>query len=332
MKLRWLLLGLLVTLLLVPAGVLTAARGLDLPGGTWVRLVAFTPYAAALYLVALLLLLIAWARGRGLWRGTARLLAVVALLGVALHAYWASGPFVGTPQAEATDGTARLRVMTVNLRLGEADPARVVEVAVGRGVGVLVLQEVTPQALTALERAGITPAYPHRVGRPRAGAGGTMVFSQARATGVARVATHADGYRLDLRLPGGRLHLLAVHPRPPTGDVSGWLADQQAVGRAARGDHGPTMIVGDLNATMDHQPLRELVGRGYQDAATQSTAGWQPTWPSAGEVSRLGIEVPPLVALDHVLLRDGLRAVRTTTVEIGGTDHRALLATVARGA
>ncbi len=74
MKLRWLLLGVLTTLVLVPALLLTTARLLDLPGGTWVRLVAFTPYALVLYAAALLLLLLAWWRGRGFWRGTARVL------------------------------------------------------------------------------------------------------------------------------------------------------------------------------------------------------------------------------------------------------------------
>src|SRR6478735_10698624 len=111
MKLRWLLLGVLTTLVLVPALLLTTARALDLPGGTWVRLVAFTPYALALYAAALLLLLLAWWRGRGFWRGTARVLVVVSLLGLVLHAFWASGPYVGTPAADAA-GHHRLHVMT----------------------------------------------------------------------------------------------------------------------------------------------------------------------------------------------------------------------------
>ena len=102
MKLRWLLLGLLVTGLLVPAFLLTGDRLLDPQGGTWVRLIAFTPYAVLLYAAALLPLLLAWWRGHGVWRGTARTLVVVSLAGMLLHAFWASGPFVGTPAAEST--------------------------------------------------------------------------------------------------------------------------------------------------------------------------------------------------------------------------------------
>ena len=95
MRLRWLLLGLLLTAVLVPAFLLTYDRLMDPQGGAWVRLLAFTPYALALYALAFLLLLLAWWRGRGFWRGAARLLVVVSLVGMLLHAFWASGPYVG---------------------------------------------------------------------------------------------------------------------------------------------------------------------------------------------------------------------------------------------
>jgi len=89
------------------------------------------------------------------------------------------------------------------------------------------------------------------------------------------------------------------------------------------------MIVGDFNATMDHAPLRELVGRGYDDAATEARSGWQPTWPSAGEVSRFGVPVPSMIPIDHVFLSVGLRALSTESITVDGTDHRALVASVA---
>jgi endonuclease/exonuclease/phosphatase (EEP) superfamily protein YafD len=40
------------------------------------------------------------------------------------------------------------------------------------------------------------------------------------------------------------------------------------------------------------------------------------------------VPVPPLLAIDHVLLSDGLRSVDTETVTIPGTDHRALVVEV----
>jgi endonuclease/exonuclease/phosphatase family metal-dependent hydrolase len=328
MRLRWLLLGLLLTALLVPALLLTYDRLLDPPGGAWVRLLAFTPYALALYAVAFLLLLLAWWRGHGFWRGTARLLVVVSMVGMLLHAFWASGPYLGTPAADAA-AHHRLHVMTANLLFGEGDTSRVVEVAVADDVDVLVLQEVTPQALSGLESAGLGQAFGHHAGTPAAGPAGTMVFSRYPLRDVHRLATLYGGYSMDLRTPAGRVHLLAVHPRPPTGDVSGWRTDQGVVRHAARATSRRTLVVGDLNATMDHVPMRSLVGIGFADAATQANSQWQPTWPSSGEVSRFGVSVPSLVAIDHVLLSSGLRALRTESVTVPGTDHRALVAVVA---
>ena len=327
MKLRWLLLGVLTTLLLVPALLLTTARMLDLPGGTWVRLVAFTPYALPLHVGALVLLVLAWWRGRGFWRAAARLLVVVPLLGVALHAVWAAGPYVGTPGAQAA-GTHRLNVMTSNLRFGQASAARVVEVAVAARVDVLVLQEVTPQAISGLEGAGLGQALPHRAGAAAEGAAGTMVFSRFPLRHVKKIGTTFGGYAMDMRTPAGRVHLIAAHPQPPVGDVARWRFDHGVLRHAALATADRTMIVGDLNATMDHLPMRALVGIGFEDAATQADSRWQPTWPAAGAVSRLGIPVPPLVTIDHVLLSSDLRALRTESVTVQGSDHRALVAAV----
>jgi endonuclease/exonuclease/phosphatase (EEP) superfamily protein YafD len=331
MRLRWLLVGVLTAALLVPAVLVTVARALDLSGGLWVRLTAFTPHAALLYLAAAVVLLLTWLRGHG---GIAvRVLAVVSLLGLGLHLYWASGPFVGSGggAAEAA-GHGRVHVMTANLRFGSADTAQLVGLFVAHDVDVLVLEEVTPQAVARMKSAGLDRVLPHQAGRPSPrSTHGTMVFSRTRLSHVHRLNTNFNSYSLDVALgaPKGTLHLLAVHPHPPTGDIRGWHAEQTVVRRAAAGLSSPAVIAGDLNATMDHASLRELQGRGYDDAATQARSGWQPTWPSSGIVSPLGINVPSLVAIDHVMARD-LRATRTQTFPIEGTDHRALLATLAR--
>jgi endonuclease/exonuclease/phosphatase (EEP) superfamily protein YafD len=327
MRLRWLLCGLLVTGLLVPAALLTAARGLDLRAGGWVRLVSFTPFATVLYLLAAVLLVPACVWGRGAWRRGSRVVASLAVLGVAVHAFWAGGPYLGASSAEAAT-PHRLHVMTANLLHGEADPARVVEVATANDVDVLVLLEITPQALSRLEGAGLAQAFEHRAGRAQAGPEGTMVFSRLRLTQVRRLATGFGGYAMRVRAPGGPLALLAVHPRPPLGDASKWRADQGVVRHAARAAGDRAMIAGDLNATMDHVPMRALGSSGYADAATAAHSRWQPTWPASGQVSRFGVALPSLVPIDHVLLRDGLHAVHTESVEIEGTDHRALVAVV----
>ena len=154
------LLGLLVTVLLVPALALTAARLVQIPGGTWVRLVSFTPYALPLYVVALLLLVIAWAVGEGAWQRVAVTLAVVSIGGAVLHGVLVAGTFLGG--TVAADRGDPIRLMTVNLMLGQASADDVLETAQAHDIGVLVMQEVDAAALDRLDVAGLADAFPHR--------------------------------------------------------------------------------------------------------------------------------------------------------------------------
>jgi endonuclease/exonuclease/phosphatase (EEP) superfamily protein YafD len=325
MRLRWVLLGVLVTALLVPAALLTFSRLAEPVGGAWVRLVSFTPFATLLYAGALMLLLLAGWRGRGRWRAAARALSVVALAGALLHAGWASGPYLGTSRASADSGRS-LRVMTANLRFGEGNARQVVDAAQASAVHVLALQEVTPEALVRLERAGLRQRFPHSAGRAEPGTKGSMVFSVFPLERPARLSTSFGSYAMTVRTPDGAVDLLAVHPRPPVGDARAWWAEHAVIRSAARATSGPTLLMGDFNATMDHRPMRELSGRGFADAATEATSQWQPTWPSAGEVTLFGLTVPSLLPIDHVLARGGPVAVRTQSVTIEDTDHRALVA------
>ncbi|MGZ4579200.1 MAG: endonuclease/exonuclease/phosphatase family protein [Nocardioidaceae bacterium] len=325
MKIRWLLLGLVLTALLGPAVALTFDRVAQPSGGAWVRLVSFTPYAVALYGLALLVLLLVWLRSRGGWRVLARLLVVVAALGLVMHLWWAHGPYVG-PAAAATEGTHRVTVMTANLMLGQASPSEVVATAVRDDVDVLVLEEVTPQVLGGMQAAGLSQAFPHAAGQAADGARGTMVFSTRKLSDIARVPTGFGSYRMRVARPGGSFTLFAVHTRPPAGDATGWVNDHRAILSAAEGVRGAAVIAGDFNATPDHRQLQLLAGHGYTDAATEARAGWQPTWPSDGEVSLAGFPVPTLLPLDHVLTNPGARALRTDVVSIDGTDHRVLVA------
>lgn len=341
MKFRWLLLGLGVVVLMVPALVLTFARLVQLDHGLWVRLVSFTPYALVLYAVAFLLLLLAVIRARGGWRSVAVVFVLISLGGAVLHAWWASSLWFDTEGgldgvstsstnegAGSTDeGAGSITVMSANLMVGQASAARVVEVATLNGADILVLQEVTPAALHRLRIAGIDEAYPHSAGAAMPSVAGTMVFAEQPLTDIAPLGTTVGGWAMTV---GGNTTLLAVHPWPPVGDASEWHADHAAVRRAAGERGGPALVVGDFNATVDHRAVQELLGRDFRDAASEANSGWQPTWPASGEVAVAGVPIPPLMALDHVLVRGPLHSTDTQTVSIAGTDHRALIATLNR--
>ena len=78
------------------------------------------------------------------------------------------------------------------------------------------------------------------------------------------------------------------------------------------------VVGGDFNATPDTAQFRDVLAAGYDDAADQAGAGLTRTYPSDRWF-------PPLIAIDHVLCRGAATAVRASTVEIDGSDHRALL-------
>lgn len=319
---------LLLALLVLPALGLSLVRALQPGGDLAVRAVSFTPLALPLYVLALLVVLVraVAARGRGtrVWTWT----ALVLLVGAALHAWWLSPQYVGdAPAAEAP--AQPVTVMTLNLKEGAADPPRVVETAAEQRVDVLVLQEVTPAAVRQLERYGIAQAFPYRAGEPAEDRAGTMVLSAHRVARPERLPTELGSWAAEVVTPQGVLRLYAVHAESPTLSSGQWGKDLSALRRLAADDAELDLIVGDFNATPDHAPLQQLGDDGWRSTAELTNEGWQPTWPDNGARTFLGVPVPRLIQIDHLLLAPSMTALDTSTHAVQGTDHRAVVAEVA---
>lgn len=313
-----------MVLLLAPALAMTALRLLDLDNGRAVRLVSFTPYALLPYALAALVLVVALARRRTAPRG---LLALVAVAGLALHTWWVAPLVVGDrPEARGEPVT----VLTSNLLMGRGDGLEVLRTATETGVDVLVLQEVTERALDRMEQAGLAEAYPHRIGEavPEGRTDGTMVLSRTPLGEPERLGTDMQSWAVDVTDPEGGedLVLLAVHPAAPI-DPPAWRREHAVVLEAAD-ELGADLVVGDLNATLDHAPMRALVDAGFRAVTEQANAGWQPTWPSNGLFEDLPL--PALVQIDHVMTGPGWTGVSSRAIPVEDTDHRALLVEVAR--
>ncbi|CUR56432.1 putative PE-PGRS family protein [metagenome] len=318
----------LIALFLLPAVLLSVLRIVHPDLGFAVRMVSFTPLALGLYgFAALLAIGRLLLPGRGRWQVDAGIV-VVTLVGLGLHAWWLSPQFLGSHPETSADA-APVRVLTVNLYRGAADAPTVVDKAVRQDVDLLVLQEISPGVLSDMNDAGLSDAFPYHAGKPDPAVAGTMVFATVPLDQVTRLATDFDSLAVTAALPDGDLRLFAVHPQPPKKDIEGWAADLDALAMAIADQH-PDVVAGDFNATSDHVQFRRLLDAGTVDAAERLNTGWQPTWPANDAKTILGIGLPRLVQIDHVLIGPEMAATGVRRIMIPGSDHSAVLAEVAR--
>jgi endonuclease/exonuclease/phosphatase (EEP) superfamily protein YafD len=215
-------------------------------------------------------------------------------------------------------------VMTSNLKVGAADPHAVVDAVRSHHVDVLMLEELTPEIRAALRSAGLDELLPHSVADPRDYGAGTGLWSRypltdpnvRRDLGFSFVTARAN-------LPSGATTLAAMHvfgPYPQA-QFQHWKSDMHAYPGVLAALPGRTVLIGgDFNASADDAQFRSVLGDRYVDAANQAGAGYTPTWPA-------NRWYPPLITIDHVLTQ-GAVARSADTVEIPGSDHRALIVSV----
>lgn len=321
-------LGVLILLvLLVGAGAITASRLIDVPASDNLRLVqlrAFTPYGLVLYgvlaLIALGLLVRGLIRRRG--RVLALVLLLVSALGLGAHVSWFL-PQVSGANPPAASGAAKLTVMTIPMSGVAA--ADVVQTAVDEKPQILVLTQVSTADLDDLDAAGLAELLPGRAGEAGEGEKGseqTMLFTSGEAGTAQPIGTDSGSFVAPVTIDDETLDVLAVDVASLTW-ANGWDHDQQALATAV-GDDQPDLVVGNLSATDDHAELRALADDGYRSVTELANEGWRPTWPADRALPPV-----PLVQVDHVLCGSRMAAQSSRTLDVAGAEHRALIAEVA---
>ena len=242
-----------------------------------------------------------------------------------LHASWIVPWFIAD-SARPGPTTPMVKILALNLRLGQADPAVVVGAA--NNVDIVVLTEVTRSAHQGLIRAGLGDRFPYeRAGRlPAYGANGTTVFSRHPIIETTRLPAGIAHQNWLVRIDApdtGTVELAAVHPTRPFTGGTGWAEDQRLL-HAALVRSTPDVVASDFNAVDNHQPVRQLSADGFRSTADSAGAGWQPTYPADRP------DLPPLAPIDHILISPELAAAESHTVRVAGTDHLGVVATVGR--
>lgn len=284
---------------------------------------SFIDFAIVLWLIALLVVVPAFvaalrrpARARRWVSGVVSLLAVAALC---VQVAWISPRFTGEPASLEQPIT----VLELNMLRGAADPHEIA--ALAEGADIVVLAELTPAAVEALDELGMKERFPHRVADGMPGVSGTGVFSRYPITESRQVALAFEQIFVTIDTPQlGPLIVAGVHPTNPARSQQRWseegaaLLDQVREVRAAN-PGTPAIIAGDFNAVDRHLTMQRFYRDGFHSAAADANRLWLPTWPAIGPV-------PALIEIDHVLLSADLRASGLRGVTVSGTDHRGLIA------
>jgi endonuclease/exonuclease/phosphatase (EEP) superfamily protein YafD len=272
-------------------------------------LMAFTPYVAvaALFVAGLAIALGNWGAAVFAW-------AAVLCLGAAILPRT-----IGSETADAA-GHETLAVLAANIHHGTADPDALVALVDRYEPDLLSVEELTPSFAAKLRRAGIASRLPESMLLTHRNASGAGLYSRLPLTPL----PHQTRFffrmpRARIVLPDGRrLRVVGVHPYPPlSGKVGAWTGALESLPSAGTGT--PWVLAGDFNATLDHAELRDLLDRGYRDAADVTGKGLEPTWPTMGHRF-----MPPAISIDHVLADRRLGIAEYGVDDLPGSDHRAI--------
>jgi endonuclease/exonuclease/phosphatase (EEP) superfamily protein YafD len=232
------------------------------------------------------------------------------------------------PQApDPEPGALSLRVLTLNLLGGKADPAAVVREIERHRVDVLVLQELTSEMVDRLAEAGVDARLPFCHLDPRPAANGTGLWARwplAPLPPVPGLEAAAPRARVE-PVAGWPVTLTGVHPRPPTHRrVRRWQRELAALRAALVATGGQQVIAGDFNTSRDHRPFRDLLDAGFLECTDAARLRPWPafTWPAGGWI-------PSVMRLYHVLVSQaGATVCASRIVQVPGTDHRGVLAVI----
>jgi endonuclease/exonuclease/phosphatase (EEP) superfamily protein YafD len=283
--------------------------------------VALRPQVTALVVVVALILLLAWRRT---WPEVVAVLVVCAL--AAAIVLPRAFPHPVTAEAAAQSGDRELKVLSFNVDQGGADVQELASTIRKDKPDVVVLPE---SADTFREKlAAAIPGLGYRsssvVGPAGTDVAGVSVFT---ASDLGHVTMHRIGQgQFDpwLYLTGGRLgslEIVAVHVSAPTPvKILQWPKELASLQQWCGQQSNPVVIAGDFNATLDHREFRDGI-KGCLDAGEMTGKGLIGTWPT---------KLPEWIGgqIDHVLGGGGAVPTSLRVLDLPGSDHRALLATV----
>jgi len=301
--------------LLRAAAIATVALSFATVFGAWHRYPELFSHFRLPYLGASLLLLLAFAILR-------RRVEVAALIACAvLNAAYVL-PWYSLPGVHAAAGNRAFTVMLANVYARNDRYADFLDMVRDLQPDLLIVQELTPAWLTAIEPE--LPGYSRGIAAPRDDAFGIGVFSRLPLEDVERIDSPPLGLPtllFTLRVGDEPVSVITLHPMAPTSAARSAARDEQlaAIAGLAAERHAD-VIVGDLNTTMWGAHYGQML-RATGMRNSREGFGVLPTWPTFLPVA--------MIPLDHCLVSDRIDVLRTATGPRYGSDHLPLTVSLA---
>ncbi|WP_445185032.1 endonuclease/exonuclease/phosphatase family protein [Pseudonocardia sp. Cha107L01] len=262
-------------------------------------------------------------------------LALAALIGLIRRRWWPAALAVGWMAAVALGAVvpravagpppplgAQLSILSFNVLHGRADVAAVRE----HRPDLVVLPEAGQRFRDRLDPlvgdlgysgwVTTSPGEPDGLG---------ILMLAAPGLGALTATPLALGTRLCwLRVSGGTLGTVSVIAVHTAGPIRGWMPEWAPelglLSTWLTKGRGPHIVVGDVNATLDHASPRAAVAGAF-DVAADRGQGLKSTWPAAWP-RWFGVQI------DHVFTSGGVHPAGARVLDLPGSDLRALLARV----
>jgi endonuclease/exonuclease/phosphatase (EEP) superfamily protein YafD len=231
-----------------------------------------------------------------------------------------------TPVPAVTNDRA-VRLFNANVYAGNDQAGGIAREILDSRPDVVFLQEATPAIVDTIDGAGALVELPHRIAVAR-----TDPFAALMAArwplldhDVVEVGGRPVLLRATVETEAGPLRLYAVHVVAPLGRAREPSARElRRITELAREERLPILMAGDFNTTWGHRSFRRVLDAGFTDAAAAGGRPFQMTWPRDRRL------LPPFTRIDHVLTTPGLAVIALHPGEGAGSDHKPLVADVAR--
>lgn len=190
---------------------------------------------------------------------------------------------------------------------------------------VVTLEEISPADFARLETNGALARLPYRYELRGAAPWGFGIASRypLRVEKVLSAGGNPFLIMARLGLAHGVLRLWVVHTDAPPTSVSLWRSDLDRIGATATTTGlARLLVVGDFNASWGNAGFNAVLNSGLVDGAAARGEPFAMTWPQSSWL-------PPLVRIDHVLTGSDVAVKALATTDGPGSDHRALVGTVA---